>query len=291
VNVGLPALVSLIISQELPGDVTMSLNRWQASLIHLGLSAVIYIVLLYLIVFVWYPQPYFGADGGWQGVRLITGVDLVLGPLLTLIVFKAGKPGLKRDLSLIALLQIAALVWGTWIVHGQRTVMVTYAAGNFYAINGEEVRNAGGKAPAIAAQATHPPAYALVRLPTDKKERTRLIMRTILSGRPLQQLGERYEPLDAKTLPEVLAGSQDINGYIKVAQKNRALVDQFLAEHGGTIADYAFFPLYCRYQSLILVLHRRDGSVAGKLDIRPLVFFDRRTQTPASKSSSPGTHS
>jgi hypothetical protein len=269
----------------------MSLNRWQAFLIHLGLSAVIYVVLLYLIVFVWYPQPYFSADGGWQGVRLITGVDLVLGPLLTLIVFKAGKPGLKRDLSIIALLQAAALVWGTWIVHDQRTVMVTYAAGNFYAINGEEVRNAGGKAPAIAAQAPHSPAYALVRLPADEKERTRFIMQTILSGRPLQQLGERYEPLDAKTLPEVLSGSQDIHNYIKMSEQNGATVDRFIAEHGGTVADYAFFPLFCRYRSLLLVLHRKDGSVAGKLDIRPLVFFDRRTQAPASKSSSPGQRS
>jgi len=263
----------------------MSLNRWQAFLIHLGLSTVIYVVLLYLIVFVWYPQPYFSADGGWQGVRLITGVDLVLGPVLTLIVFKAGKPGLKRDLGIIALLQIVALVWGTWIVHDQRTVMVTYAAGNFYAINSEEVENAGGKASMIAAQATHPPAYALVRLPTDEKQRIQLIIRTLASGRPLQQLGERYEPLDTKNLPEVLASSQDINDYVKAAETNRTLVDEFVTEHGGVIADYAFFPLYCRYQNLILVLRRRDGSVAGKLDIRPLVFFGK--PTPASTSPSP----
>lgn len=269
----------------------MTLNRWQAFLIHLGLSTVIYLVLLYHIVFVWYPQPYFSADGGWQGVRLITGVDLVLGPVLTLIVFKAGKPGLKRDLGVIAALQIAALVWGTWIVHDQRTVMVTYAEGNFYAINGEEVRNAGGNAPAIAAQAARTPAYAFVRLPADKKERTQLIMRTLVSGRPLQQLGEHYEPLDSKNLPEVLAGSQDINGYIKAAETNRALVDQFLTEHGGAIADYAFFPLYCRYQSLILVLHRHGGSVAGKLDIRPLVFFGKPASAPTAPAASPGSRS
>jgi len=55
-------------------------NRWQAFLIHLGISTVIFLILLYFIVFHWYPHPFFAKGGGWQGVRLITGVDLVLGP-------------------------------------------------------------------------------------------------------------------------------------------------------------------------------------------------------------------
>ena len=56
------------------------MTRIQAFLIHLGISAVIYAGLLYLIIFIWYPQPYFTADGGWQGIRLVTGIDMVLGP-------------------------------------------------------------------------------------------------------------------------------------------------------------------------------------------------------------------
>ena len=47
------------------GDKTVPLSRWQAAAIHLGLSAILFVVLLYLIVFFWYPQPYFAADGGW----------------------------------------------------------------------------------------------------------------------------------------------------------------------------------------------------------------------------------
>ena len=83
--------------------------RINAFLIHLTISFIIFLVLAYLIVLHWYPLPYFHTDGGWRGIRIIAGVDLVLGPLLTLIVFKPGKPGLKFDLTLIGLAQAVAL--------------------------------------------------------------------------------------------------------------------------------------------------------------------------------------
>lgn len=245
------------------------MTRWKASLIHLGLSAVIYVALLYLIVFLWYPQPYFAADGGWQGVQLITGVDLVLGPLLTLIVFKSGKPGLRRDLTLIGLLQTVALVWGTWLVYDQRIAMVTYADGSFYTLSTEQVFAAGGQAPAVAVQSSSAPPYAFVRLPADARERQELRLKTVFSGNPMHQLGERYELLGNSNLPEVLAHAVEIGRYPPVSEQNRENLEHFLAQHGGTTQDYAFLPLRCRYQTLLLAVRRADGSVVDSLDINP----------------------
>ena len=96
------------------------MSRWHAFLIHLGISLSIFGVLAYLVAKVWYPGFFFQTDGGWQGLRLLLGVDLVLGPLLTLVVFRAGKPGLRFDLTVIGILQSACLVAGVWIVHGER---------------------------------------------------------------------------------------------------------------------------------------------------------------------------
>ena len=58
-------------------------TKLKATAIHLAMSLVIFSYLVYQIVYVWYPQPYFSVDGGWQGLRLIAAVDLVLGPLIT----------------------------------------------------------------------------------------------------------------------------------------------------------------------------------------------------------------
>ena len=95
----------------------IKIPRVRAFLIHLAISFVIFLVLAYMIVVYWYPLPFFHTDGGWQGFRIIVGVNLVLGPLLTLIVYKPGKPGLKLDLTLIGMAQALALSWGIWVTY------------------------------------------------------------------------------------------------------------------------------------------------------------------------------
>ena len=75
----------------------------------------------------WYSPPFFMFDGGWQVLRLIVLVDVVLGPLFTLIVFDRAKRALRRDLAVIALVQAAALAYGAWIMHAYRPAFIVYA--------------------------------------------------------------------------------------------------------------------------------------------------------------------
>ena len=258
----------------------MPKTRWQAFSIHLGLCAVLYVVLLYLILFHWYPQPYFAADGGWQGIRLITGVDLVLGPLLTLIVFKPGKTGLRRDLTLIGILQTVAIIWGTWLVYEQRTAMVTYAYGSFYTLNPEQLRSAGGKAIEVAEQAKTIPPYGFVRLPENPRERTEIILKNVFAGKPIHQLGDRYEALGKSNFAEMLAQGLKLDQYLSVSEQNQRTIDRFLARHGGKLEDYAFFPLVGRYKEPLLALRRSNGKILDTLDIV-------RTPPPSPESANP----
>jgi len=249
----------------------MPTNRWQAFLIHLGISALLYVVLLYLIVFHWYPQPYFAADGGWQGVQLITGVDLVLGPMLTLMVYRRGKPGLKFDLALIAAFQAVALVWGTWLVYGQRTAAVVFASGRFNTLSAEQIVDAGERAMRMVSESATRPPYMLVRMPTNNKEELKLIFETVQSGIPLTLHGERYEYISADNRTVILDSAIDIERRVADFDDDRAELDAFLARHGGQTADYAFVPLACRYRFLLLALNRKNGAVVDSLDIRPKV--------------------
>ena len=99
------------------------MNRYQAFGIHFGISLMIFIGLVAMVLFVWYPGVLREVDSSWQqALIMIAGVDLVLGPLLTLIVFNPAKKSLKMDLSIIAVAQIAALVAGTYTVHQARPV-------------------------------------------------------------------------------------------------------------------------------------------------------------------------
>ncbi|MGB5325305.1 MAG: hypothetical protein WBN40_07785 [Pseudomonadales bacterium] len=106
-------------------------TRWGAFGIHLAISVIIFIVLAAIIVFAWYPGFLFRTDGGWQGIRLIAGIDLVLGPLLTLIVYNRTKKSLPFDLAIIAAVQVTALAAGCWLVYQERPIAVVFADQRF----------------------------------------------------------------------------------------------------------------------------------------------------------------
>ncbi len=80
-----------------------------------------------IVYWFWYPEPTFSIVGVLPIILMLIGVDLVLGPLLTMIVYKHGKPGLKFDLSVIALVQIAALIYGARTLYQEKSHYVVFA--------------------------------------------------------------------------------------------------------------------------------------------------------------------
>ncbi len=110
-------------------------NRYQAFAIHLAISLAIFFILLVCITQYWYPGILFDTGNGWKAIGLIIGIDLVLGPLLTLIVFNPFKSSIKFDLAVIALVQIAALAYGTWTIHQTRPVALAFINTSFMTIS------------------------------------------------------------------------------------------------------------------------------------------------------------
>ncbi|WP_313056119.1 hypothetical protein [Pseudomonas lopnurensis] len=90
--------------------------RIKAFLMHLAVSAVIALLAVLLVFHIWYPAPLHEALGVTHIFLLLLLADVILGPLLTLVVFKIGKKTLIMDLAVIACLQLAALAYGLWTV-------------------------------------------------------------------------------------------------------------------------------------------------------------------------------
>jgi hypothetical protein len=119
--------------------------KLKAAGIHLGISAVIFVGILYLIVYQWYPDVFLVAEGGWSGIKLMVAVDLVLGPSLTLIIFNHTKPRKEIffDLSIIAAIQMAALIWGGLQVYSERPVALVMWDGVFYTVTEDYYQKQG----------------------------------------------------------------------------------------------------------------------------------------------------
>lgn len=107
------------------------MSRWHAFLVHLALSALVIGSIAFGLFALWYPPELLGFAKGDKLFVIVAVVDIVAGPLLTLIVFKPGKPSLKSDLGVIALLQALFLAAGLWTVWASRPVFLVAGQGYF----------------------------------------------------------------------------------------------------------------------------------------------------------------
>ena len=120
---------------SVPSWLNVRPSRGVAFAIHLVISLLIFSSLVAMMLVYWFPGDLFIMDGGWEGLKLVAMVDIILGPAMTLILFKPGKPGLKLDLSMIAAVQIAALAYGFHATYNQRTVAVVFAESGFATVS------------------------------------------------------------------------------------------------------------------------------------------------------------
>ena len=114
-------------------------DKLSAFAIHLTISATIVAIVIAIIFYFWYPKPFFEANGAWTVLRVLIMVDLVLGPSLTLALFKKGKKGLVMDMSIIAAIQLAALIYGTTVIFGARPYYLVFAVDRFEIVGKAEV--------------------------------------------------------------------------------------------------------------------------------------------------------
>ncbi len=162
-------------------------TRGTAFAIHLFVSLLVFSTLVAVMLVYWFPGDLFIMDGGWEGLKLVAMVDLVLGPALTLILFKPGKPGLKFDLSVIAAVQIAALLYGFYTTYNQRTIAIVFAENEFATVSAQDRRDADTTLIELDIQPGSIPkatAFNIPLLRTPAAENMGSYLESILNGYP-----------------------------------------------------------------------------------------------------------
>ena len=234
--------------------------------IHLGISLLIFVVLAYLIVFVWYPGIFFDTDGGWRGMRIIIGVDLVLGPMLTLVVFKAGKPGLKFDLAAIALLQTVCLTAGTYIVWAERPLAVVYVDSRFEVMTTDDYAHL--QPPPDLDQFPGPyPKRLMVKFPEGLEEATAARQALFAGEHSPATYVAGYVPFD-HTDPIFTEDPRDIE-LIRTRDAGDDALGEWVQTHGGSLEDYRFYTFSTRYVYRYVGYRIGEGEMTGFLNVQP----------------------
>lgn len=242
-------------------------NRWQASGLHLLISAAIAAVALLVLLKVWYPPPLFRAEGGHDLLFILVAVDVVIGPLITLVIFKAGKPGLRFDLSIIALLQACALAYGCYVMFQARPVFVALVIDQFETVRANDLDAAD------VAQAQHQafrslsltgPTFAAVELPANMAALKTIMAETQKSGKAVQHLPKYYVPY-ANHREKALAQSRPVEDLRKRDAAQAALLEKAIADTGYQTSGLNFLPLQTRRGWGAVLIDAKSGDIVKLL--------------------------
>jgi len=100
--------------------------RARAAAIQLAIGLVVAAIAFAWVRYAWYPGALFEATSSMRPMALLAAVLLVAGPGATLAVYVPGKWGLRFDLVVIGLLQVAALAFALWTFFDARPVYVVF---------------------------------------------------------------------------------------------------------------------------------------------------------------------
>lgn len=115
------------------------MTRWKASSIHLLISSIIILATLGGLCLLWYPLGLWPLAVPESPMLWLLGCVSVIGPLLTLIVYRAGKRTLRSDLIVVALIQALFFGYATVMLARARPVFLVAAEDHFSLVRAHEI--------------------------------------------------------------------------------------------------------------------------------------------------------
>ncbi|WP_101926200.1 type IV pilin accessory protein [Luteimonas rhizosphaerae] len=173
------------------------MTRWKAAATHLLLSIVVIGGIAITAFLLWYPYALHRVAGLDRVLLVMLAIDLTAGPLLTLIVYREGKPSLRFDLAVIALCQIAFLGYGLHTLWQGRPVFLVGTPEVFTLVFANEISDAD------LARASRPewrrlswtgPQLVGTRMPDDPAERSAVIEAFMAGGAGIERTPGYYRP-------------------------------------------------------------------------------------------------
>lgn len=174
--------------------------RIKAFLIHSLISISIAFLIIGLVFFIWYPAPLAKAVGVTQIFLMLLVIDVILGPLLTLLVFKHGKKTLLFDLSVIVLLQISALTYGLWAISQGRPAWLVFNVDRFDVVRVNDIDNRSiEKAKEeYKVPSWFYPKWVAATAPKNIDENNQVTFEAIFTGVDIAQRPNLYLPLETQ---------------------------------------------------------------------------------------------
>lgn len=231
---------------------------------HLAVSFLVLSLVALLVFKLWYPQPLAGVTGILHIFLILLVIDVVVGPLLCLLVYKEGKKTLKFDLSVIILIQISAFIFGLYSVAAARPIWIVFNMNSFDLIRGNDTDTRYVKdIPTDFKNASwFGPRYVAV-LPSTDKQQFKTDMFEGFAGLTLSQKPQRYVPL-TQAAQEIRASAKDLSLLYRFNKQSD--VDALLKQYPA--AD-AWLPLQRVKNEKVVLINKQKVEAIKVVDLNP----------------------
>lgn len=238
--------------------------RIKAFLIHGFISINVALLVLGLVFFVWYPAPLAKASGVTDIFLMMLAIDVIVGPLLTLIVYKTDKKTLVFDLVVIALLQISALSYGLWSISQGRPAWLVFNADRFDSVRVNEIdnRNLEKAKPEYRHPSWFFPQWVAAVAPKSVEENNQLTFEAVFSGIDIPQRPNLYLPLvsQKKKIQDKAIELKELYKF-----NNKSNIDQVSKHYPQATA---FLPMKASAVDMTVLINKQ-GEVVKIVDLRP----------------------
>lgn len=247
-------------------NIARILAALRASLVHLFFSILVAAIFAALVFLIWYPLPYVELAGGKELFLLVVGVDVICGPLLTLVLFDTGKPKkeLWRDLGLVAIIQLAALGYGIYNVWIARPIFLVMEIDRFKVVNlpdldSTEARSALDKLPAsLKSNLWSGPVVVAIREPVDAQERKDVLFESIQDGRDYAQRPDFYLPYEGDAAKKSLSKARPLALFLEKQPSQKVAAAAMATAKRVMISQWVYVPVIGR-KDWIAILNNQGG--------------------------------
>ena len=244
-------------------SVVTDMTRWKAAGTHFGLSILIIGGIALSAFLLWYPLGLYKVAGLDRLLLVMLGIDLTAGPLLTLILYRPAKKGLKFDLTFVALAQLAFLAYGLNTLWLSRPVFLVGTPEVFTLVFASEIDKEDlelAPKPEWRRLSWNGPQLVGTRMPADPTERRAVIEKFMAGGAGIERSPGHYREL-SELAPDIVRNSRRLDTEPSLAGKD-------IRKTGRARGDLRILPIVSRRGEGTMLLDSRTGeplhTVGGK---------------------------